>query len=166
MGRRILGVTLVLLLAGCRDKLDDTDGSLDGNDLNFHLQLVNGSVFYASVLLGDVVLVNFWDTWCGPCRQEQDDLNRLYTDFHDDGVELIGVALAANGLAEVQAYLTSSDVQYTSGLFGPSVEARFGSPESIPRTYIIGRNGRVAQTVIGARDYDDYVAMISPLLEE
>ena len=161
----VMGIVFALAL-GCRDKDDGRshNGLAEGTALDFTIELVHGGVFNAGSYIGSVVLVNFWDTWCGPCRQEQDDLNRLYADYHGDGFEIIGIALAHNGVTAVADYLTEYGVEYTSGLTGQSVVAMFGAIASIPKTFVITRSGELDSVHVGRLEYDNFVAMISPLL--
>lgn len=135
-----------------------------GTALDFTLELVNGEIFDAADFFGSVVLVNFWAMWCGNCREEQDDLNRLYADYHDNGFEIIGIALARHGAPEVAAFLSEFGVQYTSGLVGESVNAQFGIVSTIPKTYIITRTGEIDSVHTGGLEYDNFAAMITPLL--
>lgn len=169
MGRSCWIVMLIVaaLVTNCRDK--DTGRAVspaDGTALDFSLQLVNGELFYGSDFFGSVVLINFWDTWCGPCQAEQPELNRLFADYHDDGLEVIGIALARNGVPAVATYLEENDVPYTSGIIGPDITAVFGSPAVIPFTYIINRSGEIVESFSGSCDYDEFVSDIEPFLSD
>lgn len=164
---RVLSVALALLIVtGCSDKDDDDNyAEANGTALDFRIALVRGGTFDAGSRLGSVVLVNFWDTWCVPCRLEQWDLNQLFTEFHDDGLEIVGVAIAHDGIPTVAEYLTEFEVEYISGLTGQSVEAIFGVPSGIPKTYLINRSGEIAYVQTGMLDYDHFAEMITHLLE-
>ncbi|MGH3442745.1 MAG: TlpA family protein disulfide reductase [Nitriliruptorales bacterium] len=102
-------------------------------------------------LRGQVVVVNFWASWCGPCRKEQPDLNRAHERLAGEDVAFVGVDLQdseANGLAHQREFA----IPYPS-LFDPaSVYAskfRGVSPKAIPSTIIVDREGRVAVRLLG-----------------
>lgn len=101
-------------------------------------------------LRGEIVVLNFWASWCGPCRAEQPDLNEEYAALGDD-VVFLGVNIQdteANALAHVREF----DVPYPS-LFDPSsaFAARFGGvgPGAIPTTIVLDRDGRIAVQLFG-----------------
>lgn len=137
-----------------------------GTALDFSLDMVNGESMDAAEFFGSVVLINFWDTWCGSCIEEQDDLNRLYTDFREQGLEIIGVSLARYGLPKVSAYLEEHSVEYTSGIIGPGITAVHGTPSAIPLSIIIDRDGAVVHRISGGCEYAEFVTLITPLLNE
>jgi thiol-disulfide isomerase/thioredoxin len=162
----IFVAAILLLVTGCRDKDSGSSLQLPTSDLEFTLTLVDGTQVNAQDFLGDIVMINFWDTWCAPCRNEQPDLNRLHVDFHERGFTLIGISFADLGVGAVQNYLEMNEVPYTSAIMNASVEAKLGSPASIPYTYFINKNGEIFQSVVGGHSYDFYASIISPLLND
>lgn len=173
MGRGILaGVFVLALLVGCREKMpggsspDGYDPQVGGPGLNFTISLLDGTTLDGATLQGRVVLINFWDTWCGPCRQEQPDLNALYNDYRDRGLEIVGVALAMNGISNVASYVAASGVAYPSGIIGSSIQATYGFPPVIPRTFVVNRAGLISSEHTGRMSYNDLQEAISPYLGE
>ena len=117
-------------------------------------------------LQGRVVIVNFWASWCGPCRIEQPDLNQVHALLPDTEVVLIGVNIedtAANALA----HLTEFDVAYLS-LFDPVNElaGRFSGigARTIPTTILLDPQGRVAARLLGLTDTREIVALAGAVL--
>ncbi|MBK6765393.1 MAG: TlpA family protein disulfide reductase [bacterium] len=169
---RAISVIVVLVVLGCQDKVQDSSSpewhspTEGGPGLTFTLPLVDGTTLAADTLAGSVVLINFWDTWCGPCRQEQPDLNALYAEFHSAGLEIVGVSLALNGLTEVTEYIAANNVEYPSGIINSSIQAIYGYPPAIPRSYLINRAGNIASEHTGRMTYNEFTAAIAPLLEE
>jgi peroxiredoxin len=112
-----------------------------------------GDTLRLSDLRGQVVLVDFWASWCRPCRQENPNVVRMYEKFHDQGFEIMGVSLDRNRGRWVQAieadgldWLHVSDLKYWS-----SQAARTYGVSSIPYTVLLDREGRiVAKRLRGA----------------
>ncbi len=119
-------------------------------------------------LRGAPVVLNFWASWCGPCRKEQPDLNRIHDEYAPRGVQFLGVDIQdsrPNGLAHVREF----DIPYDS-LFDPSSSyaAKFGGigPKAIPTTLIIDSHGRVAVRLFGITSYRELSLALERLLTE
>ena len=117
---------------------------------------------------GDHLVVNFWASWCAPCRTEQPELNQAYEALRDQGVSFLGVDIQdseANGLGHVREF----DVPYPS-LFDPSnaYAARYRGvgPRAIPSTIVIDPRGRVAARLFGATTAHELTSIITFLREE
>lgn len=163
----LLVLVVSLILGSCNRKhTAQPFNPAEGTALDFWMELVSGPIYNASDAFGSVVLINFWDTWCGPCRYEQPDLNQLYTEFSDDGLEIIGISLAHEGVPAVAAYLDEFNVEYPSGIIGPGVTETHPYPVSIPHTLIIDRAGVICHELTGSRSYETFAELITPLLSE
>jgi thiol-disulfide isomerase/thioredoxin len=111
------------------------------------------------------MLLNFWATWCGPCRAEIPELNKLQRDFEASGLAVIGVSWddSAAGVREFQKEIRQD---YTVLLGGEDAQSKFEGVRSLPTTYVIDRGGRIRQRIIGARDRTQFEAVLKPLLNE
>jgi thiol-disulfide isomerase/thioredoxin len=138
----------------------------DRTALDFDLRTVDDGVRDMSCYLGDVVLINFWDTWCGPCRHEIPDLNELYLDYRHDGVTVIGIALGRDGMCDVQDFADDYDIAYTCGIFDEHVAELFNRPTSLPTTLVVNCYGEVVSTVVGYHSYDYWSGVVNTLLED
>jgi cytochrome c-type biogenesis protein len=132
---------------------------------DFTLTKLEGQPLRLSELRGRVVMLNFWATWCGPCRAEIPELNAMQRDMREQGLTIIGVDWddTAEGVKEFQQELPQD---YTVLLGGEEVQSLFGGIPSLPTTYIIDREGRIRHTIIGARGRAFFEAAIKPLLDE
>jgi len=115
------------------------------------LSELGGDTFDLRKLRGKVVLVNYWATWCAPCRKEMPLLNSFYRRYHDQGLELIGISAdrprdfgRMRNVSGTLAYPTSTLDRISQDGFGP--------PEGFPLTYVIDRNGVVRDKFIEVRE--------------
>jgi thiol-disulfide isomerase/thioredoxin len=117
-------------------------------------------------LQGRVVIVNFWASWCGPCRIEQPDLNQVHALLPDTEVVLVGVNIEDTE-ANALAHLTEFDVAYLS-LFDPVNElaGRFSGigARTIPTTIFLDLEGRVAARLLGLTDTREIVALADAVI--
>ncbi len=129
------------------------------------LSSLEGQRLKLSDFHGRVVLLNFWATWCGPCRAEIPELNKLQRDFQASGLAVIGVSWddSAAGVREFQKEIRQD---YTVLLGGEDAQDKFEAIRSLPSTYVIDREGRIRQKIIGARDRAQFEAVLKPLLNE
>ncbi|HEV3475573.1 MAG TPA: TlpA disulfide reductase family protein [Actinomycetota bacterium] len=114
---------------------------------------------------GHVLVVNFWASWCGPCRKEQPHLETLSKEYHDDGVRFIGVNFRDDPAA-AREYLREFDVTY------PSVQDRdgkiahrFGVPY-LPATVLAGPDGQLRYRLLGAQEEPELRGFIEEILSE
>jgi thiol-disulfide isomerase/thioredoxin len=128
------------------------------------LQTLSGGSFHLSELKGRVVLVNFWATWCVPCRAEIPDLSAMQSELGTRGLSVVGVSWddSAEGFRDFQSEIRQD---YLVVLGGEDVQAKFGGILSLPTTLVIDHEGRVRQKIIGARDRAVLEAAVKLLLE-
>ncbi|HEV7842522.1 MAG TPA: redoxin domain-containing protein, partial [Pyrinomonadaceae bacterium] len=132
---------------------------------DIELKTVDGKPFRLSELKGRVVVLNFWATWCIPCRAEIPELNAMQRELGDKGLTIIGPSWddTSEGIREFQGDIKQ---EYTVLIGGESVQEKFGGIPSLPTTFIIDREGRIRQKIIGARDREGFEKEIKPLLDE
>lgn len=128
-------------------------------------QTLAGKSFKVDELRGSVVLLNFWATWCIPCREEIPILNSMQQDLAAKGLKIVGASLedSAAGILEYQNDVAQFEYEVVTG--GSEAQAKFGGTP-LPTTYLIDRNGRIRQKIIGARDRAGWEAAVKPLLDE
>jgi thiol-disulfide isomerase/thioredoxin len=114
---------------------------------------------------GKVVMLNFWATWCPPCRAEIPDLIRLQRDYGNRGLQVIGVTYPPQKLAEVRDYVQKAQVNYPVGLGTRKMKLLFTTSESLPMTIVIGTDGRIRDTIEGILLPEEFEQKIKPLLK-
>jgi len=121
---------------------------------------------------GQVVLVNFWATWCVPCREEFPDLTRLERAWRGKGLAVLGVSIdSARDLPAVESFLAKTDPDFpnyrkASGgddqVFIESVDGKWGG--ELPFTVLYSRDGRKAKVLSGKQSYADFESAVKALM--
>jgi cytochrome c biogenesis protein CcmG/thiol:disulfide interchange protein DsbE len=115
---------------------------------DFSLPSVDGKTITLSRLKGKVVLLDFWATWCAPCRLAIPHLNEMYRVYRERGLEIIGVSLDTGGRERVRKFAVNMGIQYTIIMADDEVVKNYGiSP--IPTTYLIDRDGSISSKWVG-----------------
>jgi thiol-disulfide isomerase/thioredoxin len=131
-------------------------------------QLLDGADWQLASQRGKVVVLNFWGSWCPPCRVETPDFDEVYKAVKGEGVEFVGVAVKDRKEAAA-AFLTDKKISYPS-LFDPAgkVTLRFRDlrTNGFPYTIVIDKQGRVAAVYVGAVLPKDLTAALDELTEE
>jgi peroxiredoxin len=124
---------------------------------DFTLPLLQGSRFRLADSRGKVVLINFWATWCPPCREEMPAMERLWQQHRDRGFVLIAVSLDADhGL--VKPFVTEHQLTFLIGLDTKLEVANLYGIRALPATFIVDRQGQVAALALGPRAWDNDAA--------
>jgi peroxiredoxin len=120
---------------------------------DFSLKLVDGRTITLGALKGKVVFLNFWATWCPPCREEMPSMEILYRRFRDQGLELVAVDIMEGGKA-VSAFLSDNNLSFPAALDSNGrVSNRYGI-QAIPATFIIDRDGKIILHTVGGRNWN------------
>lgn len=110
---------------------------------------LDGAIVDSDQLRGKVVVLNFWATWCGPCRLEMPSLQSLHEDRAADGVIVLGLATDNGSGSEVPDFLKERGITYPVGRATSRHIRAFGKISAIPTTYIIDRKGVIRHKVVG-----------------
>ncbi len=131
---------------------------------DFALKDADGKPVKLSDYRGKVVLLNFWATWCGPCKIEIPWFMEFEQTYKDKGFAVLGVAMDEEGWEAVKPYITSRKVNYRVLLGDEVVGNLYGGIESLPTTFLVDRTGKVASVHIGLVGKHDYSTEIEHLL--
>lgn len=113
---------------------------------------------------GKVVVLNFWATWCGPCKFEIPWLIEFQRQYKDQGFSVIGVSMDEGGWPAVRPFLEEAKTNYPILLGTDETAAAFGGIEVLPTTFIIDRQGRITSTHMGLTGKDDFENAIKAAL--
>ncbi len=115
---------------------------------------------------GRVLLVNFWATWCAPCREEIPDLNALQAELESEGLRVIGVALDRQGREKVEPFAEKLSIEYPVVIDAEgTAESEFGPIPGLPTTIVVGPDGQITKRVVGIFPVDDMKPTIKEMLD-
>lgn len=129
------------------------------------LKDISGKPVSAADFKGKVVVVDFWATWCGPCKEEIPGYVELQKKYADRGLVIVGVSLDQQGPPVVKRYADSVKINYPLVMGDDAVVADFGGIEAIPTTFLIDREGRIRHKKVGSMETAEYEAVLTQLLD-
>jgi len=163
-------ITLILVLAGCSTDSEPSQGPQVGNQAtDFQLLSLDGQEVSLSQFLGKPVLINFWASWCGPCRDEMPFLQEVFEDkeWAEQGLVLLAINVGESQ-AKVEEFMDSYGLSFTV-LLDPDLDiARMYRARSIPMTFFIDRNGIIKDVKFGSFANKEEIdwRLINTILEE
>lgn len=164
----IAGITWLVWLAGCSRPAIPPEPPSPAGPVDLDEQ---GWKSLRACYRGHVLLVNFWATWCDPCREEFPAIVRLYQAYHGKGLSVVAISMdEPESAAAIQQFLKSQDAQFGSyrhnfrdfAALVDSISPRWGG--GIPATFLYDREGRLVQSWEGATSYTDFERAARPLL--
>jgi thiol-disulfide isomerase/thioredoxin len=129
------------------------------------LKSLEGRAVRLTEFRGKVVLLNFWATWCPPCRAEMPAFVKYQREYAGRGLQIIGVTYPPQTRAEVRKFAKSIRVNYPIALGARETKALFTEDETLPLTVIIDREGAIAGIIAGILLPEEFDTQIKPLLE-
>jgi peroxiredoxin len=167
-GLALWAAATIALLTGCssedvRAAVKDQKGRKAAPD--FALKDANGTTVRLSDYRGKVVLLNFWATWCGPCKLEIPWFMEFEQEFKDRGFAVLGVSMDDDGWDAVKPYIAQRKVNYRIVLGNDAVADQYEGVEALPTTFLIDREGRIAAKHQGLVSKNEYRNEILHLLD-
>ena len=131
--------------------------------------LLGGGDFASADLAGDVAVLNFWGSWCPPCRVETPEFQEVYADVRDDGVEFLGLNVKETDEQFALAFVERFGIEFPS-LYDPRGEVALAFRDypanAIPSTIVLDRESRVAAVYTGEVSQEDLRRVLDRVLEE
>ena len=131
---------------------------------NLALKDIHGKTFKLSDLRGRVVLLNFWATWCVPCRTEIPDLVKKQREYRKSGLRIIGITYPPQQLSHVRRFVRAVRVNYPIALGSQATKQAFTSSDTLPLSVIIDRRGNIRGIIEGVMYEDEFEQRVKPLL--
>lgn len=170
--RGAVAVTMLILAASCGAPPEPTpheqEGEILGDSLevapDFTLQAVDGSTVTLSQAEGEVRLIDFWATWCAPCREEIPMFKELQEKYGDRGFRIL--AVSDEDTEDVRSFVERYEINYQN-LVDPdeAVSSRYGVV-ALPTAYLVDRGGNIVETYLGPKVRRQLEARILELLDE
>lgn len=135
---------------------------------NFSWKDSTGATITFDQFRGKVTLINFWATWCGPCKRELPDLVALSNELASQNVKFIGVSVdqAPNVTDLVSSFVSEHTITYQNVIANSDMEDAFGNPRAIPTSFLVDAGGNIVQTIVGMRTKEFYKQAITSLLNK
>jgi peroxiredoxin len=131
---------------------------------NWDLKDLNGKSVKLSDFKGKVVILDFWATWCPPCRAEIPNFIDLQTQYKDKGLVIVGISLDQGGPGVVSAFVQAQKINYPIVMGDEGVSTAYGNIQAIPTTFIIDTNGNIVGRHEGYTEKSAFESEIQKLL--
>ena len=160
-----------IVIVGLFIILNNSDGTPEHGPYPPHYQVKNGKTLKLSDYRGKVVIIDFWATWCPPCRKGIPDLIKLKNEYKDKDVEIIGVSLdrvtrAGKTAEDVVPFIEKMGINYPIVWGTLQTPQTFGRVQAIPTTFFLDKNGKVRKKIEGLADIRTLEEEIDFLLKE
>jgi peroxiredoxin len=141
----LISIITIALFAGCTEKAKESSTS---SAPDFTLQDLSGKKVHLADLKGRVVLLEFWATWCPPCRAEIPAMERLHTQYGGKGLTVLAIALDEGGWDGVKAFAEERKISYTVLRGTENVSSKY-MVRLIPATFLIDKEGNIRKQYMG-----------------
>ncbi len=125
--------------------------------------VLTGKEYSLNQLKGKVVVINFFTFFCGPCRDEMPDLNKINNELKGRGLQTLGIALSSDP-TQIRFLVKQLGLEYPVLIGNDKVSDAYGSISVVPTTVIVDKQGNVAQRIEGTRKKEAFKQLIEPLL--
>lgn len=130
---------------------------------SFAAKDLSGQLVSTSALKGKVVIVNFWATWCGPCRQEVPEMVALQSQYKDT-LQIIGISEDEGPPAQVAKFVQKAGINYPVIMSTDALEKEYGGVPALPTSFLVNKDGRVVQKDVGLYPADYYNMQVRVLM--
>jgi len=132
---------------------------------DFSLVALDGKTMRLSDFRGKAVLLNFWATWCGPCKIEMPWLVDLQKQYGAQGLQIVGVAMDDASKEDIAKFASDMGVNYPILIGKEAVGNDYGGVPALPETFVIARDGKIVDKIIGIRGKAEFEDVIKKALD-
>jgi peroxiredoxin len=132
---------------------------------DFELKNIKGQTVRLSDYKGKVVLLNFWATWCAPCKAEMPELVRWQKQHQDKGLQIIGITYPPYKKAAVIQIAKNSKINYPIVFDNKKIAGLYSVGEILPVTIIVDRQGMIVDRILGILEPEEFEQKVKPLLK-
>ncbi len=161
----VLALSTSVVLTACGEKrVEGEDAKVGSAAPTFALKAADGKTIDLKALRGKVVVVNFWATWCGPCRAEMPGMMKVYDRLKGKGLEIVGISLDRRGWDDVRPYLAKTSVNYPIVVGDEDLANAYGLPGAIPYTVFLDKKGNIVKSHTGFMTEEAFEQEVKKLL--
>lgn len=154
-----------LVLSGSGRQMPTAGGPRPETAPAFVVRDIRGRTARLSDYKGKVVLLNFWATWCAPCRAEMPDLIRLQNEYQSRGLQVIGMTCPDYRRSDVSRIASTLKLNYPILLASRELAEKYGVSDVLPSTIVIDRTGKIRARILGILEPEEFEQSVRPLLD-
>lgn len=166
MKKTISSLTVLLFTAAACVGAGGGSSQVNVNAPDFSLRDLRGRTVTLSDYDGKVLVLNFWATWCPPCRAEIPDFVEAYDELSGEGLEIVGVTVEDISAEDLEGFARGLKMNYTVAFGTEEIVRAYRPGQYIPATIVIDRGGVIRHRHVGAMNKNALLKVVSPLLEE
>jgi thiol-disulfide isomerase/thioredoxin len=157
----LISLFLLLILIQCGENPHQGNPN---NDFDFNLPDLDGKIYSMKDFSGQILVINFWATWCPPCLEEAPELNDLYGRYKNKGVQVIGIALDKDSLELVAPFVERNKIAYPILVGNQQVLTNLKNFKGVPTTILFDQERKIHKRFNGSFDLEQLEESLQTLL--